>query len=173
YKGSFGLPIIGTTRNKAYECLPSHARRPNKIFPRWKINMIRNNREFYKKNRKIIDSWKKKIMSYPSSFQKLELNRGDEERDLRKYVIQCRASGIRVKRLTTSPSLVAMNNTQVPIIPWEDRYMTPHECSRLQSMDTLKHLPVHRSKAYKALGNAVNTEVVEIICSRLLNGGDS
>ena len=66
---------------------------------------------------------------------------------IRDYVIQIRASGVRVKRKTTAPSLVAMTATQVPIIGWEGRYMTPLECKRLQSMDKLD-LPARNTKAY-------------------------
>ena len=64
-----------------------------------------------------------------------------------------------------------MNDTQVPIIAWEKRYMTPRECARLQSMEDLKHLPSIRSHAFGALGNAVNTQVVERVARALLSAG--
>src|SRR5262249_16489056 len=84
------------------------------------------------------------------------------------YVIQFRASGVRVKRPTTSPSLVAMTTTQVPIIAWERRYMTPKECARLQSLDELSYLPSTPTSAFKALGNAVNASIVEAFARSLL-----
>src|SRR5947199_9647742 len=146
----------------------SHARRPQRQFPPWKIEFIGRNRQFYRQHKTWIDKWKPRIMSFPSSFQKLEWNCQGEPRTLRQYVVQIRASGVRVKRPTTAPSLVAMTATQVPIIPWEDRYMTPNECKRLQSMDDLKHLPASSAKAYEALGDAINVEVARRVAEALL-----
>lgn len=91
-----------------------------------------------------------------------------QARDIWKLIIQFRASGVRVKRPTTSPSLVAMTTTQVPIIAWEKRYMTPSECARLQSLHDLPYLPEVPTKAFNALGNAVNADLVQLIAQRLL-----
>ena len=68
-----------------------------------------------------------------------------------------------MKRPTTAPSLVAMTTTQVPIVGWERRYMTPRECSRLQSMGEIQYLPKALTRVHRALGNAVNVDVVEKI----------
>ena len=100
--------------------------------------------------------------------QKLEWNIHGGERDIWKYVVQFRASGVRIKRRTTAPSLIAMTDTQVPIIAWQKRYMTPRECAKLQSLDTLKALPDSLPKAFAALGNAVNSNVVEQVARSLL-----
>jgi len=102
--------------------------------------------------------------------QKLEWKVKGGERNIWEYVLQFRASGVRVKRRTTAPSLIAMTDTQVPIIGWERRYMTPRECARLQSLEGLKQLPATPTKAFHALGNAVNSRVVEIVAKALLNG---
>ena len=113
-----------------------------------------------------------RILKFPSSLQKLEWNVQGGEHDIWKYVLQFRASGVRIKRRTTAPSLIAMTDTQVPIIGWEKRYMTPRECARLQSMDSLKELPSSPTQAFQALGNAVNTTVVERVARALLSGTD-
>ena len=166
--GSHGQPLIGWTRQQVYEGLPSYARTTDEAFPKWKVQFIRQNRELYQEHKTWINKWLPKIADFPSSFQKFEWNCQGEERVIRQFVLQVRASGLRVKRPTTAPSLVAMTSTQVPIVGWEDRYMTPEECKRLQSMGELKYLPWTRNKAYGALGNAVNVDVVELITHALI-----
>lgn len=171
FKGSHGIPLRELKPNARWEALPSHARTEQFEFPNWKQNFIRQNREFYAQNRKWIDPWLSKILRFPSSLQKFEWNIKGGERDVWRHVIQFRASGVRVKRATTAPSLIAMTDTQVPIIGWERRYMTPRECARLQSLEDLA-LPESRTRAFAALGNAVNANVVGSIASKLLAGSE-
>ena len=173
YAGSHGQPLsIARDRAEILDSLPSHARTSQERFPPWKVGFIRKNREFYARHKSWLDEWMPKIMEFPSSFQKLEWNCQSEiVRKIHRYVIQIRPSGVRVKRPTTAPSLVAMTATQVPIIGWEGRYMTPVECKRLQSMDGpngLKELPASDAKAYKALGNAVNVRVASQVAGALV-----
>ena len=176
-RGSHGRSLSqADAKEDMLEILPSHARTEQERFPDWKVGFIKRNREFYSRHRSWLDSWMEKIREFPSSFQKLEWNCQErdprkEVRRIRDYVIQIRASGVRVKRNTTAPSLVAMTATQVPIIGWEGRYMTPIECKRLQSMDELE-LPTRNTKAYAALGNAINVKVAQLVAEALLATDD-
>ena len=172
-RGAHGTSLVdANTKEEMLALLPSHARTDQTRFPDWKIGFIKRNREFYARHRSWLDGWMENIKEFPSSFQKLEWNCQErdprkEVRRIRDYVIQIRASGVRVKRKTTAPSLVAMTATQVPIIGWEGRYMTPLECKRLQSMDGL-YLPDRSTKAYAALGNAINVKVAQQVAEALL-----
>lgn len=109
----------------------------------------------------------------PSSFQKMEWNVQGEERDIDNFVLLARASGLRIKRPTTSPSHIAFTRTQVPILgsnlTRERSYMTSAECAELQSLGDI-HLPMSDLDAYRALDNAANVRVVEAIAERLLEG---
>jgi len=173
YRGSHGVRLSkALERNEVFKHLPSHARTEQKRFPDWKIKFIEKNRKFYERHKSWLDNWILKIKEFPSSFQKLEWNcqeknPSNELRKIDEYVLQIRPSGVRVKRRTTAPSLVAMTSTQVPIIAWKSRYMTPTECKRLQTMENID-LPESDTKAYQALGNAVSVQVVELIADALV-----
>ncbi|MDE4537703.1 DNA (cytosine-5-)-methyltransferase [Pseudomonas sp. ITEM 17296] len=171
YKGSFGISLSGMRREEIYKNLPSHALR-EVGFPSWKVRFIENNRRLFEENRTALEAWVEKIKGFHSSLQKLEWNNKDGERSVWSHLIQARASGLRVKKTTCAPALVAASDSQIPIVAWKRRYLSVRECSRLQSMESLI-MPESVYDAYEALGNAVNVHVVKLIMQNLLLSGES
>lgn len=168
YNGIFGKSLNGLSKEEQIELLPSYAINSDKSFPNWKKRYIQQNRDFYAQYEDRLKDVVYKISNLVNaSWQKLEWNVGQGERIIRNYILQFRPSGIRVKTIDTFPTLVC-NTTQIPIIGWENRYLTIQEAKKLQSLESLSYLPLNHSNCFKALGNAVNTEVVYQIAKELL-----
>jgi DNA (cytosine-5)-methyltransferase 1 len=166
YKGNFGCSLKGLTKSEQRANLPSYAR-VEKAFPSWKRSYIRQSREFYRDNKKHVSDVVKEIAKYPSqSWQKLEWNVGEGNRQITDYILQFRASGIRVKKVDFFPSLVC-TNTQIPIIGSQNRYITKEEGLKLQSLEGIR-LPTNDNAAFEALGNAVNAKIVRLIAEKLI-----
>ncbi|MBO3089471.1 DNA cytosine methyltransferase, partial [Cellulomonas dongxiuzhuiae] len=74
-------------------------------------------------------------------------------------VLSFRPSGIRAKRMTHLPALVAI--TQTPVLGPRDRRLSPREAARLQGLpDEFDFGPQRDALTYKQLGNGVNVGVV-------------
>tara|TARA_R110002049_G_scaffold16455_6_gene65500 strand:- start:5219 stop:6556 length:1338 start_codon:yes stop_codon:yes gene_type:complete len=166
-KGSFGIELKGLSRKAKFENIPSYARIEEKEFPSWKKNYIRKNRAFYETYKIELEPIVKKIEKLKiASWQKLEWNVQGGERNLYKYIIQFRGSGVRIKKTDFFPSLVTVS-TQIPIISWEKRYITPSEGARIQSLNGIE-LPKNIGTCFSALGNAVNGTIVRLIAEKLI-----
>lgn len=158
-----------TRRAVLMDLVPSYAREEVTAFRPWKVDFIRKNREWLRQARPHLpDEWVERLRAFPSSLRKLEWNARGGERDLWKYMLQFRPSGLRAKRFTTCPALVAMTATQIPIVGPRKRFLTRREGLRLQGMPDTFELPHSRREAFRALGNAVHVGVVEAIAKQFI-----
>lgn len=138
--------------------------------PEWKKEFIRKNNELYKNNKKFIDAWMKKynnLKDFTPTQRKMEWQAGESISSIWEGLIQFRPSGIRVKKPTCFPALVAM--VQIPIIGKYKRRLTVREAARLQSFpDSFIPNSVDQ-QAYKQFGNAVNVNVIKTAAEKLFN----
>jgi len=166
-RGIYGKLLKGKSKEEIFSLLPSYARTEQEDFPNWKKHYIRSNREFYKKYKKVLRPVVQEIKKLKiSSWQKFEWNIQGGERELRNHIIQFRGSGVRIKRTDFFPSLVTVS-TQIPILGFEERYITPKEGARIQSLNGIK-LPVNKGTCFAALGNAVNVKIIKKIAENLI-----
>lgn len=169
YLGAFGVPLQDAVdREAAIQLLPHYASNNGGAVPRWMWPYVATSRRLYAEAPAFFDRWKVGVSSLPNSWQKLEWRGDRDSMDLWKQTIQFRASGIRVMRPDMAPSLVAMTPTQTPIIGAKRRYLGVREAASLQALDGLKVFPENNERAFRALGNAVNAQIVYEIAKRAL-----
>lgn len=162
-------PPRGAKKSELLALLPSYARSGQRKFPKWKIDYIRDNRDWFEEISPYISQrWIQKLLTFPPSLHKLEWNCKGEDHDLWRHVLQFRPSGLRVKRFSSCPALVAMTTTQIPILGPKRRFITRIEGLRLQGFPDSHKLPKGRVPSFRALGNAVHVGVVREIARRLI-----
>lgn len=125
--------------------------------PAWKADFLRKNSEFYQEHRSVLDAWLQRhnyLEDLPASRRKLEWQ-AQETAGLWDTVMHFRPSGIRAKKPTYLPALVAI--TQTSIIGELGRRITPREAARLQGLpDWFEFGDQPDAATYRQLGNGVN-----------------
>lgn len=129
--------------------------------PKWKEIFLRKNAELYTNNKKALDAWLKKyrgLSHFPPSRRKFEWQAQDAK-GISQTILHFRPSGIRAKKATYVPALVAI--TQTSIIGKSKRRISVREAARLQGFpEWFDFLDQKESLSYKQLGNAVNIGAV-------------
>jgi DNA (cytosine-5)-methyltransferase 1 len=154
-----GFPIWANEFGKDYDL---------RNLPTWKAGFVQKNRMLYSQNKAFIDKWLKKhnyLSEFVQTHTKFEWQAGEHIDTVWKGIIQFRPSGIRVKRPTEFPALVAM--VHIPVVGWEKRRLTPREVANLQSFPENYIINSNAQQAYKQFGNAVNVKVVEFLAKQL------
>ena len=145
-------------------------KKPIEGMPQWKCDFIRKNNNLYENNKIFIDNWLEKynnLIDFTPTQRKMEWQAGTSIDSIWDGLIQFRPSGIRVKKPTCFPALVAM--VQIPIIGKYKRRLTVREAARLQSFPESFIPNKNDMQAYKQFGNAVNVDVIKLMAEKLLN----
>lgn len=165
YKGIketvIGFPIWAVYFNEYFK---------HEKLPKWKEDFINKNINLYNNNKAFIDKWMEKynyLKDFAPTHRKLEWQAGNSIKSLWDGIIQFRPSGIRVKKPTCFPALVAM--VQIPIIGKYKRRLTVREAARLQSFPDSFIPNQNDQQAYKQFGNAVNVDVIKMMTEKLFN----
>ncbi len=129
--------------------------------PDWKKNFLRKNAQFYTDHKSVLNKWLKKwnnLEDFPPSRRKLEWQAQDAK-SLWETIMHFRPSGIRAKKSTYVPAMVAI--TQTSIIGKQKRRITTREGARLQGLPNwYDFVDQADSLTYKQLGNGVNVGAV-------------
>lgn len=139
--------------------------------PEWKAKFLTQNRTFYREHIAFLGPWLVRARATPKfvgAKSKFEWQAGafQDEDSLWRLLFQFRPSGIRVKRTTYSPALVAL--AQIVYVGEKRRKLCPREVARLQSFPDSFKLPAATAVAYKQFGNSVNVEVIKYAMRHIL-----
>lgn len=130
--------------------------------PKWKQDHLRKNYDMFERHFQAIIPWAHYWGIYtdrfPKSRRKLEWQ-AQETKSLWDTVMHFRPSGIRAKKATYLPALVAI--TQTSIVGPRERRLSPRETARLQGLPDEFIFPDQPASAtYKQMGNGVNVGAV-------------
>jgi len=130
--------------------------------PKWKAGHLAKNYALYYEHHSWIDPWADRwglfTDVFPPSRRKLEWQAQDTS-SLWETVMHFRPSGIRAKRATYLPALVAI--TQTSIVGPRERRLSPRETARLQGLpDWFDFADQRPALTYKQMGNGVNVGAV-------------
>ena len=167
YKGPFGVSLKNKTLEDIKKILPQYAMPIKKNIEPHNAERIKRNREFYQKYKTELDQWLPKIKQFPKSKSQMIVRKQDRNmEDIREGIIQFMPSGVLILHNSIqTPAVLTNGNIGIGFLK---RFMTPIECARLQNFPHDMQLPEIKSKAYKAVGNAVNVRVVEEVAKTLL-----
>lgn len=130
----------------------------DRTLPAWKRSHLRRNYDLFARHHVPLLEWAYRWGVFrddvfPASRRKLEWQAQDAE-SMWQAVIQFRPSGVRVKRETYLPALVAI--TQTPVVGRLQRRVAPWEAARLQGLpDSFVFPDQTDATTYKQLGNGV------------------
>jgi DNA (cytosine-5)-methyltransferase 1 len=129
--------------------------------PKWEKNFLEKNALFYTEHKVVLDKWLKRwnnLEHFPFSRKKFEWQAQDSK-TLWETIMHFRPSGIRAKKATYVPAMVAI--TQTSIVGKYKRKITTREGARLQGLpDWFDFVDQKDSITYKQLGNGVNVGAV-------------
>ena len=140
------------------------------FYKRYK-STVDKNKKFYEDNIDILEPWlteSREHEKWKGAIRKLEWQVGTDFGTLDETLWSPRGSGIRVKQLDYSPTLVAMAS-MIPIYGPYSRQLTPRECARLQSFPDDFILNKDPKVNYKHFGNAVNVKMISWCVSFLID----
>jgi DNA (cytosine-5)-methyltransferase 1 len=125
--------------------------------PAWKVNFLRKNAAFYTEHEELLETWLERwgfLEGFPASRRKFEWQAQDAD-SLDDTIMHLRPSGLRVKRATYVPALVAI--TQTSILGDRRRRLSPREAARLQGLpEWFDFGDQPEAATYRQMGNGVN-----------------